>query len=150
MIRMLLAARNPTKDRKRYHIVTTTAPRSSKYQQEVYLAEPPDTKPGYELKKQVKCRHVEEKGEKKGYQISSTAFPLLFLFPFPYWSSRGHSSPLPPSPLPIPQENSLAIFNQELHGLILRLTFTQFPRQTLWPHDRRREHDCHVQTCHQV
>jgi hypothetical protein len=48
------------------------------------------------------------------------------------------------------QKHRVALLDQELHRRILRLRVHQLPLQTFRPHDRRGEHDGHVQTVHLI
>lgn len=48
------------------------------------------------------------------------------------------------------QKHGMAIFDEELHGQILRLGITHLAGQTFGAHDRGREHDGYVQARHQI
>lgn len=47
-------------------------------------------------------------------------------------------------------ENGATVFNQELHGQILRLRVAHLPDKTLRAHDSRRKNDGDIQTRHEI
>ncbi len=53
-------------------------------------------------------------------------------------------------PSVLTEENALTVLNHKLHRSILCLRVLHLPRQTFWPHHRRREHNSNVRTGHQV
>ena len=72
---------------------------------------------------------------------------LLFLVPS-LFSTVAQQDLLLPSVLA--EENTLTVFNHKLHRSVLCLRVLHLPRQTFWPHHRRRKDNGNVRTGHQI